>query len=272
MKRLVIKFLNKLKNEGLWAALKTTSTFLHYKSASHQGIGKYEFPKNLDARGDIQTKYHYSGVLLDIFVENKDNAVQKWHHYIPLYDKYFSNFRRQPVRFLEIGVSKGGSLQMWRKYFGEDAIIFGIDIDPECAKYNGIAGEVRIGSQADADFLASVVAEMGGIDIVLDDGSHRMDYTVATLRTLFPKLNNLGIYLIEDLHTAYWGGFGGGLGKKSNFFNKIRDVIDDMHHWYHGADLKEQSISDSCSAIHIHDSVVVLEKNKVYSPVYSLVS
>ena len=48
---------------------------------------------------------------------------------------------------------------MWRKYFGEDAIIYGIDIDPECAQLDGIAGQVRIGSQADTAFLESVVAE-----------------------------------------------------------------------------------------------------------------
>jgi hypothetical protein len=161
---------------------------------------------------------------------------------------------------------------MWRKYFGEDAIIFGIDIDPECEKYNGLAGQVRIGSQADEKFLSAVVAEMGGIDVVLDDGSHRMEHIVSSLRILFPKLNNSGIYLIEDLHTAYWHNYSGGFHKKSNFFNKIRDLIDDMHHWYHGVGLKEKLISDSCSAIHIHDSIVVLEKNKVYRPVHSQIS
>jgi hypothetical protein len=161
---------------------------------------------------------------------------------------------------------------MWRKYLGEDAIIFGIDINPECEKYNGLAGQVRIGSQADATFLSSVVAEMGGIDIVVDDGSHHMDHIIETLRILFPKLNNAGIYFIEDLHTAYWGEFGGGINSKGNFFNDIRRLIDDMHHWYHGVEVREKSISNSCTGIHIHDSIVVLEKNPVYRPSSSQVS
>jgi hypothetical protein len=270
MKNLFGKFQNKLLNEGVWSAL--NSTYLYFKNGCNQGVGEYDFPKNLDVRLDIERKYNFSGELLDIFVTNKDNVVDKWHHYIPLYDRYFSNFRSRPVRFLEIGVSKGGSLQIWRKYFGKDAIIFGIDIDPECEKYNGLAGQVRIGSQTDVKFLTAVIAEMGGIDIVLDDGSHRMADIVSSLRMLFPKLNNSGIYLIEDLHTAYWNASGGGFRSKNNFFNKIRDLIDDMHHWYHGVDLKEKLISDSCSAIHIHDSIVVLEKNKVYHPVHSKVS
>ena len=73
--------------------------------------------------------------------------------------QFFGAYRGKKIRFLAIGVSKGGSLQMWRKYFGEDAIIYGIDIDPECAQLDGIAGQVRIGSQADTAFLESVVAE-----------------------------------------------------------------------------------------------------------------
>jgi hypothetical protein len=270
MKRLFRKFQNKLQNEEPLSALK--ASLRYFKNATNQGIEEYSFPKNLDIREDIERKYNFSGALLDIFVANKDNMVHKWHHYIPLYDKYFSNFRNRQVRFLEIGVSKGGSLQIWRKYFGEDAIIFGIDIDPECEKYNGLGGQVRIGSQADGNFLTSVIAEMGGIDIVLDDGSHRMEHIVSSLRILFPKLNNSGIYLVEDLHTAYWSNFGGGFRNKNNFFNKIRDLTDDMHHWYHREDLKEKLISDSCSAIHIHDSIVVLEKNNVYHPVHSQVS
>jgi hypothetical protein len=263
------KFLLKYQKEGLRKALHTT--LIYFKNISSHSIDEYQSPKNLDIREDVAKKYNFSGELLDIFLANRGNVVHKWHHYIPLYDKYFSDYRNRQIRFLEIGVSKGGSLQMWRKYFGEDAIIFGIDIDPECKKYNGLSAQVRIGSQADEKFLSSVVAEMGGIDIVLDDGSHEMDHIVASLRLLFPKLNDQGVYLIEDLHTAYWPSFGGGFCKKSNFFNKIRDLIDDMHQWYHHRDFKEKLISDSCSAIHIHDSIVVLEKNKVYRPVHSKV-
>ncbi len=73
---------------------------------------------------------------------------------------------------LEIGVSKGGSLALWRKALGDRATIFGIDIDPKCAEFDGKFAKVRIGSQADASFLKSVVDEMGGVDLVLDDGSH----------------------------------------------------------------------------------------------------
>ena len=237
----------------------------------HEDIGRFEFKSdhNSNARKDIQDKYGNGGDLVDLFADNKDFLVHKWHHYIPLYERYFSSFRGRKIRFLEIGVSKGGSLQMWRKYFGDEAIIFGIDINPECKKFNGIAGQVRIGSQADGSFLESVIKEMGGVDIVLDDGSHLMEHIPASLKSLFPHLSNGGIYMIEDLHTAYWKSYGGGYGVKTNFFGFVMDLVDDIHHWYHAKELKQAVISKDCSGIHIHDSIVVLEKNKVYKPVHS---
>lgn len=230
---------------------------------------KFNFDEASDVKKDIQEKYGHDSDLLEFFATNKDVIVHKWHHYIPLYDRYFSSFRGQKIRFLEIGVSKGGSLQMWRKYFGDDAIIFGIDINPDCEKFNGLAGQVRIGSQTDEIFLESVVKEMGGVDIVLDDGSHHMEHIPATLKFLFPHLRYGGIYMIEDLHAAYWKRFGGGYRAKINFFGFLMDLVDDMHHWYHTKGLKQAVISKDCSGIHIHDSIVVLEKNKVHEPVHS---
>ena len=161
---------------------------------------------------------------------------------------------------------------MWRKYFGEDAIIFGIDIEDNCKVFNGIDGEVRIGSQDDKKFLLDVLGEMGGVDVVLDDGSHKMKHIKKSLSILFPQLSEGGIYMIEDLHTYYWKRYGGGFRSNLNFFNVVRDLIDDLHHWYHKKPLKIKDVSENCSAIHIHDSIVVLEKNKVFAPTHSRVS
>ena len=224
-----------------------------------------------DVREAIYEKYGYNGVLVDIFCNNKNYLVRKWQHYIPLYDLYFSPLRDsgKKIKFLEIGVADGGSLQMWREFFGEDAIIFGIDIDPKCEKLNGLAGQVRIGSQDDKEFLDSVIAEMGGVNIILDDGSHHMNHVSKTLKYLFPHLSNGGIYMIEDLHTAYWREYGGGYRAKKNFFSFVMDLVDDMHHWYHNKKLHAAEISKACPSIHIHDSIVVLEKNKTYRPAQS---
>ena len=64
-----------------------------------------------------------------------------------------SRFRDTEFRMLEIGVWKGGSLDMWRRYFGASATIVGIDVNPECAQVVDSPNVVRIGSQDDPDFL-----------------------------------------------------------------------------------------------------------------------
>lgn len=247
---------------------------LQNKRRSHENSGSFAFESDdpAEVKRDIQSKYDYDGELLDIFTCNSSLSVHKWHHYIPIYDRYFASFRGRPVRLLEIGVDNGGSLQMWRSYFGDDAIIFGIDINPACESLNGLHGQVRVGSQVDVPFLDAVVEEMGGLDIVLDDGSHQMRHIPATLEALFPHLSQGGIYMIEDLHAAYWGRFGGGYRSRTNFFVYVRDILDDMHHWYHPRGSKHAIVSDHCSGVHVHDSIVVLDKGSVFQPVNSRIA
>lgn len=249
--------------------IKSKRDFVRAWLGYNEKLAKFSFKDNTKIHEDVINKYGFDGDLLDIFVNNREYLVNKWHHYIPIYDRYFSGFRNRPIRFLEIGVSKGGSLAMWRKYFGDAAIIYGIDIDKTCARFDGIAGRVRIGSQDDPAFLRSVVEEMGGVDVILDDGSHHMDHIRTSFRFLFPKLNDGGIYMVEDLHTAYWKKYGGGYQSKNSFFAFISGMIDDMHQWYHVHGVNNTEIANSCSAIHVHDSIAVFEKSKVYPPTHS---
>ena len=201
-----------------------------------------------------------------LYWSHQGPIVHKWHHYLPLYERHFSPFRHQKPRFLEIGVSKGGSLALWRKYFGPDAIIFGIDIDPACADLNGIGGQVRIGSQDDPEFLENVVKEMGGVDIVLDDGSHYSKHIRASINTLFPLLEEGGVYMVEDLHATYWATHEGGYQRSNSFIGDIRQMYDDMHHWYHQKGQKIGATADTLSSLHLYDSIAVLEKRNVQRP------
>jgi len=233
---------------------------------------KFRFPDDGDVAADIRDRYGFDGELLDIYAGNEGVKVHKWHHYLPLYDRYFSRYRGTPVKFLEIGVNNGGSMQMWRRYFGPDAVICGIDINPECAQYDGQSGMVRIGSQDDPEFLAKVVQEMGGVDLVLDDGSHRMAHIDTSLKALFPLLSQHGTYMIEDLHTAYYPRFGGGLDEPTNFFNTVRGMIDDMHRWYHGKKrFTFPALAGEFSGVHVHDSIVVIDKSPALRPTHSRV-
>ncbi len=234
------------------------------------GIGR-EFRVKGNISGRLKNRLGFTGDLADIYAAGAPQVIHKWHHYLPIYDRYFSPWREKPVRFLEIGVSKGGSLAMWRKYFGPDAIIYGIDIDEACRAHDGIDGQVRIGSQTDTAFLSSVIEEMGGVDIVLDDGSHHMSHIPVTLEHLMPKVAQGGLYMIEDLHTSYWKNWGGGFFSRRNFFNYIRRLIDDQHHWYHVSGKSNPQVSDHITSIHIYDSIVVLEQGVPLRPANSIV-
>ena len=80
-----------------------------------------------------------------------------------------------------------------------------------------------------------------------------------------------GIYMIEDLHTSFWEQFGGGLRSEGNFFRKVSSIVEDMHHWYHGTKPSNPSLFNAVTGVHIHDSVVVFEKNQSHRPAHSRV-
>lgn len=211
---------------------------------------------------DAEAQAHRSanpGPLEALFFANKGRLAHKWLHYLPIYDRVLAPYRDTAPTMLEIGVSFGGSLEMWRDYFGPKATIFGIDIDPECAKRFDPPNQVRIGSQADPAFLESVIAEMGAPDIILDDGSHMAPHQIASFKTLWPHLKVGGLYMIEDCHTAYWPWFDGGYRRPGTAIELAKALIDDMHGWYHG---REQAFAEreEIGSVQVFDSIMIIEK------------
>jgi hypothetical protein len=138
------------------------------------------------------------------FDNNKDRLIHKWEHYFEIYDRHFSAYRNKEIVVLEIGVFEGGSLQMWKNYFGPKAKIYGIDIDPKCKEYEEENIEIFIGSQSDKEFLSDIKSKIPKIDILLDDGGHTMHQIKTSFLELFDHVKEDGIYAIEDLHTCYW--------------------------------------------------------------------
>ncbi|MDR2691199.1 MAG: class I SAM-dependent methyltransferase [Dysgonamonadaceae bacterium] len=118
---------------------------------------------------------------------------------------------------LEIGVSQGGSLQMWKDYFGEKAKIFGIDIDPRCEALEEENIKILTGSQSDRKFLREVKRQIPPIDILVDEGGHMMIQKIVSFEELFPHIKEDSVYLCEDLHTSYWLHYGGGHKRRGSF-------------------------------------------------------
>lgn len=95
---------------------------------------------------------------------------------------------------------------MWKRYLPH-AQIYGIDIHAKNIREPRIT--VFQGSQSDRAFLEKVTAEIGPIDLLIDDGSHIGDHIHVSFESLFPKVRPGGLYVIEDLHTSYWPSMAG---------------------------------------------------------------
>jgi hypothetical protein len=60
------------------------------------------------------------------FLTNQDRVIHKWKHYFPIYDRHSQRDSvNTDVVFIEIGCGQGGSLQMWKRFFGPYARIVG---------------------------------------------------------------------------------------------------------------------------------------------------
>jgi hypothetical protein len=194
------------------------------------------------------------------FLTNDGRLIHKWKHYFPIYERHFRDFVYKPVTFMEIGCGRGGSLQMWKRYFGPHARIVGIDILPECKEFEEDQIEIRIGAQQDRQFLENVIAEFGAPDIVLDDGSHVMSHVIASFQFLYPRVAKNGIYMVEDLHTAYWEEYEGGLRKPTTFIELSKNLLDELNADHSRGALAPTEFTRTTLSMHFYDSVTVFEK------------
>jgi len=166
------------------------------------------------------------------------HGTDKWgpHFYTPIYHGLFCHLRDQPIRLLEIGVggyyqlkgAGGASLRMWAEYFPNGQIT-GIDIAEKRLTLDPRVTVCR-GSQDDSAFLKKVSDERGPFDIIIDHGSHVPKHVVTSFYILFPFLKDGGIYVIEDVQTAFWPNFGGSMLHGGETVKLTRTIIECLNH------------------------------------------
>jgi hypothetical protein len=176
-------------------------------------------------------------------------GIWKWRHYFDIYDRHLSRFRGKPVRMVEIGVFGGGSIRMWREYFGPQVHIYGIDIDESCRALEGDGVEIVIGDQSDPAFWESFLARSPAFDVVLDDGGHMPHQQMVTLECLLPALAPGGVFICEDVQGA---------------FQPFHAFVDGLTHPLSGIGYAEQAsasgVHDHVGSVHRYPLVTVIEK------------
>lgn len=125
--------------------------------------------------------------------------------YRPVYDEFFTDgFCGSVQSILEIGIQYGYGLRAWLDCF-PDASIYGLDIMDVTNQLKvefSAKDRRRLSMQVcDSTDAAAVKRLLGSttFDIIIDDGSHKIDEQLATLRNLLPRLSLIGIYVLEDV-------------------------------------------------------------------------
>jgi hypothetical protein len=216
----------------------------------------YKDPKNIPKKNlDLISK-------LKIFqiYKNLKYPSLKIDTYFQVYEEIFKKYVGKKITFVEVGVLGGGSLFMWREYFGKEARIIGIDLNPEAKKWEKDGFEIFVGSQSDTRFWTNFYNQIGKIDILLDDGGHHNKQQIVTVKSSIPYVNNDGLIVVEDSHASYMNQFGN--PSKYSFINFSKHMIDRINYRFPNLNLKKNKTKEKeVFSISFYESIVVFNIN-----------
>jgi hypothetical protein len=89
-----------------------------------------------------------------------------------------------------------------------------------------------------------------------------MSDVVETFRFLYPLTSEAGVYMVEDLHTAYWEEYGGGLGQEGTFIELCKGLTDELNADWSRGKLAPTEFTRSTLSMHFYDSIVAFEKGR----------
>lgn len=137
---------------------------------------------------------------------DKGDQHHERHGYASIYERLIHSIAGSGSReftLLEIGVFDprfpGASMRMWREFLPA-AQLHGMDNNPKATALEGC--QVHVLDQGDPEALRAMMARVGPVDFVCDDGSHRIDHIQTTFSAVWPHVRSGGVYVIEDLHAA----------------------------------------------------------------------
>jgi len=197
--------------------------------------------------------------LYNIFKKQKYSSI-KHRNYFPVYENLFNKFINKRITFVEVGTLNGGSLFMWRNYFGKKARIIGIDFNPSAKKWENYGFEIFIGDQNSSIFWEKTLKKIKKLDVLLDDGAHTNRAQIMTTVSCLPYISDGGLLLVEDVHTSYQKEFGN--PSKYSFINYSKFLIDDINSRFENFLPKQYSFNKSVHSIQFFESMVCFNINR----------
>jgi Methyltransferase domain len=195
---------------------------------------------------------------------HEGRGVYKGRHYFDIYVQHLSRFVGREVTVVEVGVYSGGSLEMWKRYFGDHATIHGVDIQEACRVYEGGGVHIHIGDQGDRAFWTRFKEDVPFIDVLIDDGGHHPDEMRVTFEELFPIMRPGGVYICEDIVSnaflAYLGGFAEHLMTYTNTPLVEPGVASGFFSAQAGAASAADSLQQAVRSIHLYPFLAVVER------------
>jgi hypothetical protein len=185
-------------------------------------------------------------------------GVWKWRHYFDIYHRHFAKFVGRDVNVLEVGVYSGGSLGMWRQYFGPRCRIYGVDIDERCRVHENNWTRILIGDQGSRDFWTRARAELPPIDILIDDGCHQPEPQIVTLEEMLPHMRRDGVYLCEDIYGGPQHDFYDYVAGLAQYLNQCGDARNPGREKSEG--MIPAPMQNGIASVHLYPLVCVIEK------------
>jgi len=152
------------------------------------------YPINMETLVELQNKHQF------------DTDKNSRHFYLEVYDELFKPYKYSSGNLLEIGVSHGGSVQLWHEYFPNINIV-GIDIytptDPQLLEMCSLRFKGHFAVDAyTSKMITTLVHKYTRFNIIIDDGPHTMESQIFSVLH-YSTLIEFGTLIIEDVNRSH---------------------------------------------------------------------
>jgi hypothetical protein len=181
----------------------------------------------------------------------------KYDNYFPAYEALLQKYVGRDVTIVEVGILNGGSLFMWRKFFGPKARVIGIDLNPDAREWEKHGFEIYIGDQSSDTFWTELFQKIGKVDVVIDDGGHTNRQQIITSHYAIQNINNGGLLIVEDVHTNYFREFGN--PSRYSFVNFAHRIVDGVNSRAYSLRRTYAQYSSRVYSVSFFESMVVFQ-------------